>query len=144
MSRDMISPDIPWMRKLAHEVLTVEYASTEAAMTALDGFPSVYADRYPDHAEQWGEAVEAAVPQLREMYRTHVFPEMNIGWDTYYSLIGHPTKNTAGCFRCHDGLLRDEEGRGITLACDSCHHVLARDEPDPAILRQLKTVRGVQ
>lgn len=144
LSRDMIDPEIPWIRKIAHELLIVEYASTEEAMAAIEKLPERYAERYPDHVEAWGDKVEKTVPQLQEIYRTHVFPEMNIGWNTYYSLIGHPTENTAGCFRCHNGVLRDDAGEGITLACDSCHHVLAREEEHPAILRQLQTVRGVQ
>lgn len=144
LSRGQINDDIPWIRKVGEEILSTKYKTTEEAMAGLAKLPEFYAQEYPDLAAKWDEQLRETVPALQEIYGQYVFPEMNIQWDTYYSLIGHPTKQTSGCFRCHNGVLRDEQGKSITIQCDACHHVLADHEEHPAILRQLQTVRGLQ
>ena len=81
--------------------------------------------------------IEAAVPVLQETFESYVFPDMKIGWNTYVSLIGHPDQQSARCFRCHNGVLRDPTGAEISLDCNTCHYVLATAQPDPQILKVL-------
>jgi len=133
-----IDPKIPWIRKLSEEFLTQEYASHDDATARIAELPEIYRERYPEHWEKFGRLVEAAVPVLQHAYNLYVHPEMNIEWNTYPSLIGHPTSATQGCFRCHDGLLQDEQGQTITADCTACHYVLADRERDPLILRSLE------
>jgi hypothetical protein len=137
-----LDPDLPWIRKIAEEVIVKQYDTTEAAMQGIEqdlaaayreGFQQLWATRQRD--------IINAAQVLKDIYRQQVFPQMNIQWNTYESLIGHPTKNTQRCFRCHDGLFRDEAGDRITLDCDSCHYILAEQSQDPSILRILHRSR---
>ncbi len=132
-----VDPSIPWIRKVAEEVLAPAYASRESAMAAVAGLPAIYQERYPAAWQEHRAKIEAAVPSLQEVHRTFVHPNMGVQWDTYPSLLGHPTRATAGCFRCHDGVLKDERGHGITLECNACHFVLANRQTSPPILKIL-------
>ena len=84
----------------------------------------------------WRQKI-AHIGALQDIHRKCVFPAMNIQWNTYNSLIGHATPHTGACFRCHNGILRDEEGQPMTVDCQSCHYVLADREIDPRILDRL-------
>jgi hypothetical protein len=137
LARKVIDPRIPWIRKYAEEVLTREYATSEAAMQGIAELTSIYQQREPETWAACRGQIEAAVPHLQETHRLYVYPYMRVRWNTYPSLIGHPESTTLGCFRCHDGILRDQHGETITADCDVCHHVLAREQSDPAILRIL-------
>ncbi|MBT8485907.1 MAG: cytochrome C [Phycisphaerales bacterium] len=139
LAHGRIDADIPWIRKLAFELLTIPYASAESAAAGLAELPAVYRERYPNHWTTHEASVRDAVPPLQDIHRSNVFPAMNVQWNTYSSLIGHATEHTRACFRCHDGRLRDETGAPITLDCRSCHYILANREVAPTILDRLET-----
>ncbi|MCP4772171.1 MAG: hypothetical protein GY879_12260 [Planctomycetes bacterium] len=84
------------------------------------------------------EPVQASVAPLQDMHDLYVYPEMNLQWDTYYSLLGHSTEHTAACFRCHNGIMHDADGIPITTDCNACHFVLADKEQGLMILRILE------
>ncbi len=138
MAAGEIDSKIPWIRKLAEEVLTVPYATTEDAIAGISKFPEIYKERHPGIWEKFRSKIEATVPKLQEIHRLFVYPEMNISWNTYNSLIGHSTKYTAACFRCHNGILRDLDKKPISLECESCHYILAGQEKNPLILKMLE------
>ena len=74
---------------------------------------------------------------LQATHELYVYPDMNVQWNTYPSLIGHPIPQTARCFRCHGGVLKDAQGEPISLDCDTCHYILANRQKGPAILKVL-------
>ena len=134
----LLDASVPWIRAIGEEILSVEYPSRQAAVEGIAGLPQLYQERYPQHWQEFGEAVEASVAPLQDIHDLYVYPEMNLQWDTYYSLLGHPTEHTAACFRCHNGIMRDEDAIPITTECVACHFVLADKEQDPMILRILE------
>lgn len=138
MKDGLLDRSIPWIRKISEEVITRKYTSSEAAMDGIAALPGLYRERYPTDWDAHGDKVEATVPVLQEIHSLFVYPEMKIEWNTYPSWIGHPTPQTGACFRCHNGLLRDENGIEITMDCNACHHVLAQEEANPLILRVLE------
>ena len=138
MANGLIDPGIPWIRLLAEEVITRQYESREVATVGIAELPSLYAERFPEHWEANREGVEAVVPVLQEIHSTYVHPDMNIQWNTYPSMIGHPTPHTQACFRCHGSALRDERGEGISADCEVCHYILADKERNPMALRMLE------
>jgi hypothetical protein len=133
-----IDADIPWIRMLAEELITKPYESNEEALAGIAELPKIYQQRYPEYWTEFGDAVQGVVPILQDIHTTYVYPNMKIAWNTYPSLLGHPTPHTSACFRCHGGTLVDEQGLQITNDCRACHYVLAEDEQDPMILRMLK------
>ena len=44
---------------------------------------------------------------------------MKVSWKTYQSNIGH--RNSAGCFRCHDGKHVSPDGQILISECKACH-----------------------
>ena len=56
---------------------------------------------------------------LGTIYDGSVFPEMKVSWKTYPSNLGH--RNSAGCFRCHDGKHVSADGKVLISECKACH-----------------------
>ncbi len=137
LARGVIDPTIPWIRKYSEEVLVKAYETSEAAMRGIAGLAQIYQEREPEVWAARPREIESAVGRLQETHSQYVYPYMRVRWNTYPSLIGHPETTTLGCFRCHDGILRDQAGEPITSDCEACHRVLAREERDPVILRLL-------
>jgi|FLOH01.1.fsa_nt_gi hypothetical protein len=134
----LLDKSVPWLRAIGEEIIRVKYPSTAAAMEGIATLPTVYKERYPQFWQEFGARVEASVAPLQDLHSLYVYPEMNLEWNTYNSMIGHPTEHTAACFRCHNGVMEDDQGVAITTECNACHFVLADKEQDPMILRILE------
>jgi NapC/NirT cytochrome c family, N-terminal region len=136
MAQGSISPEVPFIRKKAVEVLKVNYpdrdtASRQIAAT-LDGF---YRASYPDVYRDKHALVETAISQVQAVYLRNVFPAMRVTWGTYPNNLGHT--DFPGCFRCHDGSHTSADGRTIPNDCDTCHTLLAMEEQNPKVLADL-------
>jgi hypothetical protein len=135
-----IDRGLPFVKREAMKAITAPYKSREAAeegiRTALSSF---YEKQYPQVWASKKDAVLAAAHALTEAWGRNVWPQMNIGWGTYPSQIGH--EQTTGCWRCHDENHATKDGKTITQDCDTCHAVLADGEQSPAILKQLGQVQ---
>ena len=136
ISEGRISPQLPYIKKKAVEVLRAEYpdrpSATQRIASALTDF---YRVNHPDIYRGHRALVETAVQQVQTIYLRNVFPEMNVDWGTYPDNIGH--EDFLGCFRCHDGSHESADGRVISQDCDTCHNILAWEEPEPKILEEL-------
>jgi hypothetical protein len=133
-----IDSGIPWIRKLSMEAITQPYLDEQQGLEGIALLAETYQRDYPAAWNRHSTAIEEAILALQRTWTLYVHPEMGIEWNTYPSLIGHPTSATSACFRCHDGVLEDEQGRTITADCEACHYVLADKERDPMILRMLE------
>lgn len=115
-----INRRLPFVRREGVRLLTVAYASEEAAMTGIDrDLPAFY-------ASQGGaidvQAIAQTVSALQAEYRRSVFPSMKVSWGAYPSHKGHTI--ATGCFRCHDSSHTDKTGAAISGDCDYCHKQL--------------------
>jgi hypothetical protein len=90
---------------------------------------SFYASKYPDVAGPRASDVDALAKGLIAIYDRNVFPEMRVGWGTYPSNLGH--RNSAGCFRCHDGKHVTADGKVLVSDCDACHTLPKRGPQTP-------------
>jgi len=143
MITDAIPREIPFIKRQALEIITPTYDSVDAALQAISrGLREWYLAHYPDLISQDRPLLDKAIAGVQQAYLENVFPAMNIGWDTYTDFIGH--KNGSGCFRCHDGRHRSEDGQTISNACDRCHIILAENEPSPDVLSLLQRARKDQ
>ena len=121
MAQDRISPTIPEIRRVAVEVYGRSYDSNQTGLTALAGIEGFYKEYYPEFYASNQEAVQEAIQALQEVYRQSVYPEQMSDWNTHPNNIGH--KDSAGCFRCHDGKHLSEQGEAIPLECNLCHSI---------------------
>lgn len=136
MAAGRISPSLPFVHKVAGELLRRPYPSKRAAQTELpEALRQYYRTHYFSVYNSQRAQIERAAESLLEIYNGNIFPEMNVTWGTYPNNLGH--QDFPGCFRCHDGNHKSKDGREITQDCNACHNLLAMEDPDPKILREL-------
>ena len=118
MALGKIDPAIPWIKSNVVAALIAPYASADQA---LEKIASALKAKYPDTSK-----IDAAIQAAQEIFRRNIFPEMKADWRAYPNNIGH--KDSAGCFRCHDGLHKSADGKKAIKAsdCNSCHTILAQ------------------
>ena len=136
LAEGRISPELPFVRKKAVEILRADYPDRETAgRRIVEALGAFYAGSYPAVYGARRGLVDVAAAQLKEIYLRNVFPEMKVAWGTYPNNIGH--EDFAGCFRCHDDKHKSADGKVISQDCTACHAVLAMEEKDPKVLADL-------
>jgi hypothetical protein len=122
-----IDMTLPYMKKVAVEILSKPYKSTEEAKAAIaKEIPGYYAKNYPAVAKEKAAAIQKAVKEVQDIYSRNYFPNMKVSWNTYPNHIGH--FYSPGCFRCHDGKHKSPEGKIISKDCTMCHTVISQKQ----------------
>jgi nitrate/TMAO reductase-like tetraheme cytochrome c subunit len=122
-----IDPSLPFMKKVAVEILTRPYKKKEEAKaTIAKELTEYYAKNYPALAKSKEQEIKKAISEVQDIYERNFFPDMKISWNTYPNYIGH--FYTPGCFRCHDGKHKSPEGKIISKDCEMCHSVLSQKQ----------------
>jgi nitrate/TMAO reductase-like tetraheme cytochrome c subunit len=113
-----IDPVLPWVKSNAVAVLIQNYATEPEAMGKISAALSAQYSTAPQLA--------SLVSEVQQIYGANFFPEMKADWRAYPENISH--KDSAGCFRCHDGLHKAADGKTRISAndCNSCHTILAQ------------------
>jgi hypothetical protein len=136
MSIGRISPDLPYVRKKAVEVLKVNYSTRAVAeQTIMSEITAFYQTNYPEIDRAKRPVVQQAGQEVANIYLRNVFPDMRVTWGTRPNNLGH--NDSPGCFRCHDGNHQSADGQTITNDCSACHQILASGEQHPKILSDL-------
>ncbi len=136
MSRRLISPELPYARKKAVELLKVDYPDRDAAKAKItEGLTSYYRTSYPDIYNTKRALVEQAADTTADIYLRNIFPDMKVTWGVHPNNLGH--NDFPGCFRCHDGSHTSADGQTISNDCTACHNLLAVQEEKPKILTDL-------
>jgi hypothetical protein len=138
-----IDPSLPYIKKVAVEILEKPYKTKEEGFKAIAAeIPAYYAKNYPKVAQEKAAAINQAVENVKLAYEKNYFPEMKVKWNTYPNHIGH--FYTPGCFRCHDGKHKATNGRIISKDCEMCHTVInQKQENIPAGTQVKKFVHPV-
>lgn len=135
-----IPRELPFIKRQAVEVVSAKYPDSKTAKEAIaSSLTTWYQANQATLVAANPELLAKAIAGVQEAYAQNVFPEMNIGWGTYVTQIGHGEEFDHGCFRCHDDQHKSADGKVISGDCNTCHTLLAQDEANPAIL---KTLRG--
>jgi nitrate/TMAO reductase-like tetraheme cytochrome c subunit len=136
MTDGSISPELPWVKKKAVELLKADYpdrATAEARIKA--GLVDFYKNEHAETYQSRRALVESASQRVAAIYLKNVFPGMKVGWGVHPNNLGHD--DFLGCFRCHDDNHKSADGRTISQDCETCHSVLAMEEKDPKVLAGL-------
>ena len=121
-----IDRDLPFARKVALKALTGHYGTTkEAGLQGIDDAVRGHYMRGGGRAAGMTREIDAMVEALQGIYSRNIFPFMNVTWNSYPSHLGH--RGEAGCFRCHNRDMVDEQGQAIPYDCTLCHSILAMD-----------------
>ena len=121
MARGAISPEIPYFKQNAIAIMERQYPTMDHATNAINGLKQYYAANWTDYYTANQALVDKAVDEVDAMYKKMVYPDMEINWTTHPDNVGH--KNSAGCFRCHDGKHVNEQGQTIRVECNLCHSI---------------------
>jgi NapC/NirT cytochrome c family protein len=136
MSRGHISPELPFIKKKAVEVLKVNYTARDVARQSITGeIDKFYQTNYPQIYQTQRAVVEQSGQEVANIYLRNIFPEMRVTWGVHPNNLGH--NDSPGCFRCHDGSHTSADGKTITNDCSACHQVLAASEENPKVLTDL-------
>ncbi len=135
MAAGRIDKELPLIKKEAVEVLTNAKGEDGDLERIEKEVRAFYQEHYPDRATADQPRIDAAVKELKAIYNRNVFPEMKVTWGTHPNNLGH--EQSPGCFRCHDDVLVDKDGKTVGQDCDACHAVLAYDETDPEVLKKV-------
>ncbi len=122
-----LDPALPFVKKLAVELLEKPYQSKEEATAAINkGVTDYYAKNYPAIVKTKAESIKQAVEEIQRIYGRNFFPKMKVVWSAYPSHMGH--FYFPGCFRCHDGKHKNAAGKLISKDCNLCHTVLSQTQ----------------
>ena len=121
IAADQISKDIPEIRRQAVEAYSKIYSTTEQGLKGIAAIEDYYQTYRPEYYAANAPKVQQAIAVLQEAYGNSVYPDQNSDWTTHPNNIGH--KDSAGCFRCHDGKHLDAEQKAIRLECNVCHSI---------------------
>src|SRR5215471_15498503 len=136
MSRGLISPELPYIRKKAVELLKTKYPDRDTAQKQItEGVENFYKTSYPDVYNGKRALVEQSADNVARIYLRNIFPEMGVDWGVHPNNLGH--NDFPGCFRCHDGSHTSADGQTISNDCSACHNLLAVQEENPKILTEL-------
>jgi len=136
MAAGSISPDLPYIRKKAVELLKADYPDRDTARQRIvDGVNSFYRANYSAIYNSRQAVIEQSAGNIANIYLRNIFPEMKMTWGVHPNNLGHT--DFPGCFRCHDGSHVSADGQTITNDCSACHNLLAVDEQNPKVLENL-------
>jgi Cytochrome c7 and related cytochrome c len=136
MATGNISPELPFIKKKAVELLKVEYPDRERAQQKIIGeLTDFYKTKYPEIYATRRTLVQQSAEEVAAVYLRNVFPSMKLTWGTHPNNLGH--MDFPGCFRCHDGSHTSADGQTIPNDCTTCHNLLATEDPNPKILTDL-------
>jgi hypothetical protein len=117
MALDRISTNLPAIKHAAVIALTKPCADREEGLRNIS---AALRAKYPA-----GANLESTIAAVQDIYRQSFFPEMKTDWKLHPNNIGH--KDWPGCFRCHDGEHKSNDGKRVINSkdCNSCHTILA-------------------
>jgi len=136
MAAGLISPELPFIRKKAIEVLKAEYPDRgTASRQIIEALTSFYRSNYPAVYNSRRALVQQSAESISEIYLRNIFPAMKMSWGVHPNNLGH--NDFPGCFRCHDGSHTSADGQTIPNDCTTCHNLLAVEEENPKVLTDL-------
>ncbi len=122
-----IDTSIPYIKQQAITLLAKDYETTEEARrTIADTLSTYYRNEQADYAKDHQPQIDQAIVEVQRLFEQNVFPEMKVNWKPYPDNIGH--MNFPGCFRCHDGDHKNEDGVTLTRDCNTCHLIVGQGE----------------
>ena len=125
LSTRQISPELKYIRQVGLDLLNDEYSTREEANQAIrTKLPEYYRENHSDLSGNNGEDIEQAVNVLLKVYNENFFPEMKTDYRVRENNLSHFVND--GCFRCHDGVMENEQGQTLSHDCSTCHLIVSQ------------------
>lgn len=121
MKNGLVWTGIPEIKLKGVEVLSVEYGSVDEANEGIAGLKNYYQQYYSGFVASNGPLLDSAILAIQEAYARTNFPLQKVDSDTHFNNLEH--KDSAGCFRCHDGQHLNTAQEAVRLECNLCHSI---------------------
>lgn len=128
MAQGTIDRELPFIKREAINALDPVNPSVDEANIKVEAIDEFYRTYYPVVYTEKGEAIAAAIEELKEIVKLTTFPDMGVSWETHPNNIGHT--EWPGCLRCHGKLVpmttaADPAIERIGAECNLCHYQLS-------------------
>ena len=131
LSVGLVDPGLPEIKSVSVKALEAAYASRDEARQGIDrSIRDFYRTSYPAAVKDREVAITAAINALQGAYDRNYDPHMQVSWKNFPNNQGH--RFSPGCFRCHDGKHRSEDGAVLSRDCGLCHLLIERT-PGPGV-----------
>jgi hypothetical protein len=125
LSLKLIDPSLPDIKSTAVQALEGKYDSREGARSGIrDAIMEFYKKKYPDIAASREAELKRAIVTVQDLYDRNYDPVMKGSWKNYPSQSGH--MYSPGCFRCHDGKHKSDDGAVLPKDCSLCHLLIKK------------------
>src|SRR5208337_3245396 len=119
----LVDPLLPDIKSTAVQALGGNYTSREAAKSGIkDAVMEFYKKNHPEVATLKKAELERVTVILQDLYARNYDPVMKVSWKNFPSQRGH--MYSLGCFRCHDGKHKSDDGAVLSKDCDLCHQLI--------------------
>jgi hypothetical protein len=124
-----VSKSIPFFKKAAMDILRETFTDKDTAMMKIEeSITKFYKTDYSEYYDKNRNLIDSSVASVQKAFNQNTFPAMKVTYDHYPEHIGHLESD--GCFRCHNGSFKSEDGKTITRDCNQCHTILGQGTPD--------------
>ena len=131
LATGIVDRGLPFVKTKGVELLDPEYPDRESGLAEIDRQLRAFYEG--EQGRPPGDpAVAAASAALRRVWAENFFPHMKASWKVYPNHEGH--LDSAGCFRCHNDELTNEDDETLFTDCTDCHVVLTQGEGAAAAL----------
>lgn len=128
ITNGIIPQSLPDIKVAAMDILKNDYPTLDSANKAIEmGINEYYEFMYEEIYDTNKKVIDDVVISIQELYAANVFPEMKARWTAYPNHLGHLETN--GCYRCHNGKFKSEQGEVISRDCKLCHSIMAQGTP---------------
>ncbi|MEZ5358105.1 MAG: NapC/NirT family cytochrome c [Candidatus Zixiibacteriota bacterium] len=142
LSTGQISADLPYIREQGLELLNASYETKPEALAHIpEALAQYYQENFPDILTAHGTEISAAGQVLNAMYKNNFFPEMKTDYRVRENNLSHFVND--GCFRCHDGVMANQNGDVISNDCRTCHLIVAQG-PSADVAELASDINGLE
>jgi len=128
LANGKLNKNLPFIKKRSKELLMLEFESEDEAYQLVEAAWKQYAFDFPGIEKEFPDAWKEAKWFLKErqsfmanLMQYSRFDNPEISWRSFPENLGH--RQSAGCFRCHDGKHVDENSNLIPVNCTTCHSI---------------------
>lgn len=125
MSVGKIKKELPYVKSISMQALDKKYKTRQEGIASIKNIvEDFYRTNYPSIYNDQRKSITETINQLTQIFNRNYFPEMGVSWKKYPMQIGHMF--APGCFRCHDGLHKSDQGKVISKDCNLCHIITSQ------------------
>ncbi len=130
LGRGFLDRTLPYIKRRSVALLEDAYPDTETALKTIDAqMRDLYKEQMSGPAGV--QRIEKTIALLQETYQKTSFPEHNVNWTDHAVHINH--FRFPGCFRCHDGQMKSQDGRVLSKDCRMCHEIVSQAQGEEAL-----------